>query len=233
MIGEKIAAMHLQLEKLGVPRGKIKDYSSMASEEIRREIVSLVERAVSESRSAEAEGLSSDEFLRRSELDLKSGYMHLSPSNDNTHDGTVPYPTLPWSESRAEISDNNYQAVSEKISDKKTDTAIPDSNIVKSSTVSKIDGPKKLSEMAADVASALNKNTNAPVKKKQSISSGESLTAQYSGQSNDSSYSRVAYKKDITATMMEINATIRSDIDSVTDSIISKYISTAMAEFGR
>lgn len=233
MISKKMAAMRLQLEKLGVPHGKIKDYSSMASEEIRREIISLVERAVSESRSAEAEGLSADEFLRRSELDIKSGYMHLSSSNENTHDGTVPYPILPWGDSRAEISDNNYQAVSEKISDKKTDTAIPDSNIVKSSTVSKIDGPKKLSEMAADVATALNKNTSTTIKKKPSISSSESLNARYGGQSNDSSYSRVAYKKDITAAMMEINATIRSDIDSATDSIISKYISTAMAEFGR
>jgi hypothetical protein len=212
MISNKIKNMGYRMEQLGVPKSRIAYYCTSAQQEIKSSAMALAVKIISESQVAATDGVSPSTILKNIELDFNSGYAHMTPSSDNQHEvSDVPFPQLPWAKKQS----NGIERQPE-----------PNTTASKnqSAVTSGVDGQNKLSEMASQVANAM---ITIP---KNKLSKNKNQIAEDHRESDSPSFSA---KKDITASIMDLNSKMIVEIETIADSIINKYIKIATSDIRR
>jgi hypothetical protein len=212
MISNKIKNMEYHMEQLGVPKSRIVYYCTNAQQEIKNSAMMLAVKIISESQVAATDGVSPSMILKNIELDFNSGYAHMTPSSNNDHDvSDIPFPQLPWAKRQ---SNNIEKQLEPNIMASKNQSA----------AASSVDGQNKLSEMASQVATAM---ITIP---KNKVSKNKNQIAEDHRESNSPSFSA---KKDITASIMDLNSKMIVEIETIADNIINKYIKIATSDIRR
>lgn len=225
MIAQKIMQMSSYLSSLGLSPSEVEEYTDSASEEIHDNLVQLVENAVRESQMA-ADQMSADEFLKEIELDASSGYLQIGTSSGKLDFSEPPFPMLPWLLKNPKVAKDGsvYKVIPVGASSgDQRSTTVKDID----SAVKRLTGSSKASDMASSMAAAFGMGGSVTKYKDSEAKPAQAFRIASSKQDSNTDWVKPATNKDMTATIMEINAKLRSDIDSVTDQVIHKYMSIA------
>jgi len=225
MIAQRIMQMSSYLSSLGLSPSEVQEYTDNASQEIHENLVDLVSNAVKESEMS-ADEMSADDFLKEIELDSSSGYVQIGTSSGKLDFSEPPYPMLPWLLKNPKVAKDGtlYKVIPIGAS----------SGDQRSATVKDIDaaikrltGSSKASDMASSMASAFGMGGAVTKYKESEIKPAKAFRVASSKQDSSTDWVKPATNKDMTATVMSINARLRSDIDNLVDQVVNKYMSMA------
>jgi hypothetical protein len=159
--------------------------------------------------------------LKQIQLDVESGYVQIGTSSGSLDFSEPPFPMVPWLLKNPKVSKDGslYKVIPVGAGNSSRSTTVKDID----AAIARMTGSTKLSDMVSNFnTGGMQQKTKQPSNKP--VQAFRTVTSK---QDPASSWVQPAKKKDLTATIMDINYRIREDVDRLAEETINKYIHMA------
>jgi hypothetical protein len=210
---------------MGLDANQIDSLVNEAAEEIRSATLSIVEKAVYEAEDY-GSSIGAEEFLSQIKLDPSSGYVEISTDSGKTDFSTPPFPMLPWLLSKSKTAkDGSRYRIIPVGGASSTAKPTPPAKDIASGLQAMSTENSSVSSMAESMAEAFGLGASSSITDRQRPVSSEKPEFRIASSKQDSTRQWVAPARslDMTGTLMTLNATIRSEIDTECEKILNKY----------
>jgi hypothetical protein len=225
MISQKIVSLRYRLKSIGLDANEIDSIVEEASEEIRSATLAIVEKAVYEAEDY-GSSIGAEEFLSQIRLDASSGYIEISTDSGKTDFSTPPFPMLPWLLNKAKVAKDGsrYRVVPVGGDSSNPKPVLPAKDIASGLQAMSTEN-FSISNMAERMTEAFGLGASSSITDRQRPVSSEKPEFRVASSKQDAARQWVAPARslDMTGTLMTLNATIRSEIDSECEKILNKY----------
>lgn len=232
MISQKISNLRLRLSARGIRGTQLDKIVDSAAEEINSTIKSLVEDAVHQAESY-GTAIGAEEFLSQIKLDASSGYVQIATDSGSLDFSTPQLPMLPWLLKNAKVAKDGSRYKVIPVGSSKSQPKFTAKDI--SSGLNALSSEQSsVTNMAEKMAAAFGVAASSGEAQRQEPATMTKPEFRVASDKQDAARQWVIPAKDLdmSGMVMSLNATMRSQIDSVCDEILTRYEMEALDGLG-